>query len=339
VLQKRQLDGLRFFAFLLVFISHLAGFPSVWAAEGVNLFFVLSGFLITRIILFYETGSIKHDLGVFYARRTLRIFPLYYATLIVLLPFGLLPYPAWHFVYLWNVKIFLLGHSVSLVNHYWSLCVEEQFYLTFPPLILLTKKSLRPYLIAALILSTLAARCFFAHCYPGALYDLLLPVRGQYLLWGCLAGYLELSTLCRTVNGTVLFFLGLFLNGIWFALYFSHIQMLGLGETFSGISMALIVFGLWRCVNPLVLSVFTLPPLVYLGKISYGLYILHWFSVMVSALIGLKVPALLQLNQVVVRFALTVIMAALSWHFFENPINNLKRKFPYGARRSASEQI
>ena len=90
---RPQIDGLRFVAFLGIFLLHCnsARFPA--GELGVPLFFTLSGFLITRILLRNETGSPGRNLGTFYARRILRIFPLYYAVLIALLACGQLEQP------------------------------------------------------------------------------------------------------------------------------------------------------------------------------------------------------------------------------------------------------
>src|SRR2546427_5689081 len=114
---------------------------------GVDLFFVLSGFLITGILL--DTKGSRHYLRQFHARRVLRIFPLYYAALalfLILLPM-LLPGDrvlrdltadsVWYWTYLYNVKVAAAGFtSSSALGHFWSLAVEEQFYLIWPIVVL-----------------------------------------------------------------------------------------------------------------------------------------------------------------------------------------------------------
>src|SRR4051794_16983455 len=93
---KPQLDGLRFFAFLAVFFYHARPDRYFWGPEGVQVFFTLSGFLITRILLLGETGDLKADLGRFYIRRTLRIFPLYYLVVVALWLQGTLTGIGWY---------------------------------------------------------------------------------------------------------------------------------------------------------------------------------------------------------------------------------------------------
>jgi peptidoglycan/LPS O-acetylase OafA/YrhL len=156
------LDGIRAFAFLIVFGAHYAYLPWGWA--GVDVFFVLSGFLITGIL--FDTRHDPHRVRNFYVRRTLRIFPLYYGLMILLV----LLYPVFHWD--WNLRWliwpayvgnFARGihpylssspmqmladaqpHSLTFpaihlrLGHLWSLCVEEQFYLIWPCVVFLVK--------------------------------------------------------------------------------------------------------------------------------------------------------------------------------------------------------
>jgi peptidoglycan/LPS O-acetylase OafA/YrhL len=158
-----SLDGIRGTAILLVMIHHFVGAheKSDWFARkligfaeagwcGVDLFFCLSGFLITGILIDFK--NIKRPLWTFYMRRTLRIFPLYYFTLFML--FIVIPafvplspeyinyksYQWWHWVYLPNVLIlFKLPYATLATSHFWSLAVEEQFYMFWPFVVLFTR--------------------------------------------------------------------------------------------------------------------------------------------------------------------------------------------------------
>ncbi len=150
------LDGLRAVAFMMVFLQHYLQLP--WGWTGVDLFFVLSGFLITGIL--FDTRTDAHRVRNFYVRRTLRIFPLYYGILITLL----LTTPLFHWQWSWHWLVWVayvgnfarfvhpyleqsplqrladfqpfgtFGHVRGLLylGHFWSLCVEEQFYLIWP---------------------------------------------------------------------------------------------------------------------------------------------------------------------------------------------------------------
>src|ERR1700749_4828090 len=158
------LDGMRAVAFTLVFLIHYLRLP--WGWSGVNIFFVLSGFLITGILL--DTRNDAHRARNFYVRRILRIFPLYYGVLLALLLLHPLLHCQWTRawlawpLYLGNFLRFagpsaaidgsplehaadgwlILGrfpHASLYVGHFWSLCVEEQFYLFWPWVVFLIR--------------------------------------------------------------------------------------------------------------------------------------------------------------------------------------------------------
>ena len=180
------LDGIRALAAFLVISTHWPNnFLSLkFGWIGVNIFFVLSGFLITRILLQTKERTFKEYIGHFYYKRALRIFPLYYAFLIVgfvliLVASNLVPslfsveawrgayYAATHdylyyFTYTYNIKINLRyfmhwpDSSNKFFGHMWSLCVEEQFYLIFPFIIyFLSNKNLKRVIISILIVCPL----------------------------------------------------------------------------------------------------------------------------------------------------------------------------------------
>ena len=136
-----QLDGLRFVAILLVLIEHYAIFIGRYISAGyygVDLFFVLSGFLITTILLESpETFSVAYK--KFIGRRTLRIFPIYYLNILVLFLLGnedIHKYLLYCLTYSYNYAWVYFNIPLNTITHFWSLCVEEQFYLFWPFIIL-----------------------------------------------------------------------------------------------------------------------------------------------------------------------------------------------------------
>jgi peptidoglycan/LPS O-acetylase OafA/YrhL len=337
---RPQLDTLRFLAFLVVFLYHANGQRYPYGLLGVPLFFVLSGFLITRVLLLHRSRSFGRDLGVFYARRTLRIFPVYYAVLLVLLPLGRLddPGPAWYFVYLHNVYLFFYDPWwVRATIHFWSLCVEEQFYLLYPLLLLLTPSRWRTLLLVLLLAGSIVTRLTLDRLYPNSRSWALLPVAGEYLLWGCLAGLYDLDRGERPVPvywllaaGVLLHVLAALDQGVW-NLLDSRWQA-SRQQTIHGIGFALIIFAVWRMPSGPLLWLLTLAPIVYLGRISYGLYIFHNFCYGIKERLVERLPWLQPVPGPVVAFAATVALAVLSWHLYEGPINRLKRYFPYRYR-------
>ena len=218
------LDGLRAVAVLLVFASHYLDLPPAlsWGFTGVDIFFVLSGFLITGIL--YDSQRRSDRYRVFYIRRTLRIFPLYYTVL--LLPVLLYPVFRWQLhpaqwlwpVYLGNYARFLwpgdVVNNTSIfedirstaypyftyqVPHLWSLCIEEQFYLVWPFIVFSIgqRERLRNLCLAMVavvpLLRLLALHVFSERILSLGLLYRTTPLRGDALLLGgavalCLRG-------------------------------------------------------------------------------------------------------------------------------------------------------
>jgi peptidoglycan/LPS O-acetylase OafA/YrhL len=170
----RQLDAVRTIAVTMVIATHWEPRATTFwfnGGFGVKLFFVVSGFLITGILLdarnkaerlgFRRTAVLKS----FYARRFLRIFPLFYATLVLTFLLGV---PAvrefiwWLIAYLGNVLLALRGVWLDGIAHFWSLAVEEQFYLVWPVLMLFTpRRLLLPLIASAIVFAQLFRLVFY----------------------------------------------------------------------------------------------------------------------------------------------------------------------------------
>jgi peptidoglycan/LPS O-acetylase OafA/YrhL len=347
---KSQLDTLRLIAVMLVFHFHAGvflqhngnSFP--YGALGVQIFFVLSGFLITRILEANQTGSLPADLKTFYIRRCLRIFPAYYLLISLLLLIGQLPFPAYQFTYLFNLKVFLDKGFTGTIVHFWSLCVEEQFYLLYPLALLLTPKRFRVYLLSILLVASMVANYFASKNFSDRPYYMLLPVCGQFLLWGCLAGHAQLRGWGNKVSGTLLMIIGLILQAIdqyfvltttgfadtndlfWFRQY-----------TLSALSIALFVLGLWETKNGIVLMVFNYRPFAYLGKVSYGIYLYHPFAFVIYMMLCYFFPLFKTMNGELVAFIVTIVWSILSWQFFESRVLKLKERFAYRQENSLGQ--
>jgi peptidoglycan/LPS O-acetylase OafA/YrhL len=358
---RPQLDSLRTFAVFAVLVTHFwqpGPFPGIlryldFGFLGVRLFFVLSGFLITRILLEgrdrAEAEGLSH-FGVarrFYARRFLRIFPLYYFIIIVAvlidLPLARDRWP-WLVTYTPNFFVALYQQSIGRFGHFWTLAVEEQFYLIWPWLVLAAPWRWLTAMVTAVVTSApifreifmtrygeawgvlpwgsldtlgvgaLLAIVFHHSPYPHLVYDRLRRV----VLPIGLVGYVGLHAL-TWLSGTERLF-GAF-HEIAYAMICCWL-IAGADRGFGG------MFG----------RVLSIRPVIYLGKISYGIYAYHMF--MPWAL----TKAFLQLGLTFpppgpTRFVLTsvvaVAVAMLSWHLLEHPINRLKRYFPYEGRTRA----
>ncbi len=349
-----QLDGLRFFAVLMVMIAHwmqwqwtspvLTNFPFV---HGVILFFVLSGFLITGILLRYRDKDIqlglKHGplIKNFYIRRFLRIFPIYYLTLFFLFA---IDYKNTREVFPWLVSytsnIYQSIHNVYIgdFNHFWSLGVEEQFYLFWPWIILFipSKKTFRAIIITIIIALMIKSYLyFFVGKWMATAYFTLSCMHALGL--GALLAYLSiykkqfLEKLARPIWLYLGIALYLFLLVVNYRLKMGWYKEI-VDEFFFALVAALIILrasrdgfrfaGKYILENPFV---------VYSGKISYGLYVYHLFMpalfYYLSARIGLSISN--KYTLFVAFYFLSFAVSHLSWLLIEKPINRLKSKVPY----------
>jgi peptidoglycan/LPS O-acetylase OafA/YrhL len=200
---NKQLDGLRFLAIFSVLIAHwiqwtipyslLRNFPF---GTGVLLFFILSGYLITKILLDFRLSNAQNGLNnvnsikAFYIRRTLRIFPIYYLTIFFLFFINfdntreLFP---WLVSYTINFKHALgAGHDeIRSFTHIWSLAVEEQFYLFWTFVIVFTPEKFLKQIILAFILGSILLRFYFGLFTPhGAAFSTLTILNMHSLGFG-----------------------------------------------------------------------------------------------------------------------------------------------------------
>lgn len=360
------LDGLRAVAFLLVFFFHSDYLPFGWV--GVQLFFVLSGFLITGILVnMKDTLNVRDYFVKFYGRRFLRVFPLYYfyllamagLTLVLLqnhykpnvmklfqeqLPFALT------YTYNFHYAAADYRHLYFLV-HFWSLAVEEQFYIIWPLVLLMTPKTARKQVFLFLILSGPLLRILFLAGQSHSLFPALnqnpamaiYPLTFNHLDAFACGAYIACFPLKRpTVQAIVLTFLLPASAILWQFLSTRNLPLAGsLGFEFIMPVNNQFVWG-YTVLNyyfaVLILAVSKEGFLVwllenvflkYIGRISYGLYVYHngllWFA---GRLRDMGLPE--QFMKPVGTFAaLTVsfLLAALTYHLLEKPLLDLKDRF------------
>lgn len=368
------LDGLRGVAVLIVMLYHFTIFGGmepiswtghVWQAlagvgwTGVDLFFVLSGFLITGIL--YDTKGSDGYFRIFYIRRTLRIFPLYYGTLAlfyIVLP-GLAPgiAPAqgagdeqlWNWLYLSNLQIATQGWGGTSAHlaHFWSLSVEEQFYLFWPFIVLLlSRRGLMRLCGAIVVLSLLLRTAFHITGYELAAY-VLTPARMDALAIGAWIALAfrdqrdRARMVSRARSTAALATLALVLMFAWRGTAKYHDAVIG---TLGFTTLALLYGSLLvlACVEPRLAKVFEVKPLRFFGRYSYALYVFHQpivlevvaAGVSVAAfpvILGSRVPA--QLTFAALGIAASTGLALLSWSLLESPFLRLKKRFNYSVAR------
>ncbi|MEZ2329618.1 acyltransferase family protein [Mesorhizobium sp. RCC_202] len=354
-----QLDTLRAVAVTLVLYSHFLapGGSSFVGHLGVRLFFVLSGFLITRLLLeAREAAQFKAGpaLRSFYARRAIRIFPPYFAVLALVWFTDLeqsrssLP---WHALYLSNFWYALRNDwNPWLLCHFWSLSIEEQFYLAWPLIVLLAPRRRIEAITIGVIAFSLAYRFYWPITANPALARDLLPPASMDAL-GC--GALLAVRRARGADApqwmrrgwpvlAAVFLLVVWsdpgpANSAWEWPRWALVQMLPL------VPLAAIVAACSNGLGGTLGRLAELPPLLGLGRISYGVYLYH----PILLAYAVKAQPWIPLNvseqgpgRFLVAGTATLVVASLSWVFFEKPLNGLKRYFPYVARsrpRGASE--
>lgn len=358
-LRMPQLDGLRAIAVFMVVWAHWAPIPyrSIAGTDlgflGVQMFFVLSGFLISGILMdvFDRVRSPEERwqaLRRFYLRRALRIFPLYYLVVLMVVWLGVGPFREtwpWHVAYLSNFNFWLTGSHVGTHGgHLWSLSVEEQFYLLWP-FILFVPRKLHIPLILCLIVAAPVFRASMSFLNWGKFPESamsLTPAVLDSLGAGGLLAYIERrkdGIFTRVAN----FMLIISVFGL-IAIHFS--PTLGvLKQSFCALGFAWMI---WKCSHglPGAFGRFLASrPIVYVGSISYGIYLIHgfalpfWHWLCYGAPIPLyRVFERLHLDPLVWQAkwfslmgmaALTLGMAAVSYRFYEKPILSLKKRLPY----------
>lgn len=331
---RPALDGLRGIAVVLVVISHLtarSGVVHSIGPVGVTMFFTLSGFLITALLLGETTATDRVDLRRFYWHRVLRLAPALVATVTVVVLLGVFfgsSYTGWPLVfgaltYSANFVAMSGGGSGSALGHAWSLAIEEQFYLLWPvTLILLSRFGRRAILGFAVTGALVSASLRFAFWDDGwrrVYYG--FDTRADALLVGCaLAAFMigrrpvvsHPVVAAAAVAGAVATAFG----GLVFV--FTLMPLVVAVATAAGI-YAIVQTGDVRWLSA--------RPLVWLGRRSYGLYLWH-YPVVVAVAAELSGAGWLLRAALIVPVSLA--LTALSWRYVETPFLRLKDR-PFGS--------
>ncbi|WP_322071993.1 acyltransferase family protein [Paraburkholderia bannensis] len=356
----KGLDGLRALAVMLVFLSHKAHVDVVDAGKiGVWLFFLISGYLIIgelhRNRLRVEQHAARRDavLYVFFVKRALRIFPVYYLLLIALtiahaffyqrdVQLGLM----WHFVFLSNFWIGMVHDGwPGTVSHFWSLAVEQQFYLVAPFALLFNRASRHVGICIGMIVA--AALAHLALYASGAIEPLVYAFSPWNFALLALGGALAIGGERVRVEGRLpaalwcvlaLACLGVFAFARADCMSCEATQRAVMPGLFDiGLALSLGALFLWivRRQDSALVAALEARPLAYLGTISYGFYLFHN---LVPSRLGdapalfarLHVPPFAQaLLPLVLQFALSVLLAHLSWQLLEKRV--LEWKSPLSA--------
>jgi peptidoglycan/LPS O-acetylase OafA/YrhL len=362
----------------MVFLQHYILLP--WGNAGVNVFFVLSGFLITGILI--DTRDDPHRARNFYIRRALRIFPLYYGIFAILLVTT--PMMHWQWTGYWITWPLYLGNSLRFlaspsaythalhaaadghldmrqfrfanalgVGHFWSLCVEEQFYLFWPWVVFaIPSRRVLIWICSVVVVLLPFLRLFLQPHIPAWMLDRevfyrLTPFQLDSLLLGALLALLwrgsrrqqMLQFAQRVTSPTLLlcaasYFWTMHRGGFYSFPYPTWRWTFGL--TLTNVVSALLLIcalrpGTWAY------RLLSLSWMRSIGRITYGAYIFHdMYSGWVRSVFDALFPGYAHAHRTVSTGAisiaslmLTIALAWLSFHFFESPFLNLKEKWTH----------
>jgi len=347
-----QLDSFRCFAVMFVLMSHWVPRSNSFLPNGclgVTFFFVLSGYLITSNLIYLKKSIDEQQLSmgnafrIFYIRRTLRIFPLYFMVIFLLYAGNRNIFEgnvAWYLGYVPNFLFFKQKAWPGMLSHFWSLGVEEQFYLVWPLLIFVIRWKWLKYVFPGIVLLSVGVKlCMFSFSHSFFTINDVLPIytfdafgMGAVLAIIPFEGAKWLKKL-DAIPFNAGFFISVTLSVLVYKLKLSFLFSLTVSSAsyflirqartgFKGLAGAVLNNGIFR----------------YLGKISYGLYVYHNFMPWLwRCLTGretanpLPIPSIhySPLNgpyvSFVIQLGLLVIIASISWFLVEKPLNDLKR--------------
>jgi len=340
---------------------------SLWWT-GVDLFFVLSGFLIGGILIDHRNST--NYFKTFYVRRACRILPIYFLWIaLFLLGTCLLSayassgwysvdfrqlanFPQWgYFLFLQNFNMAKLNVcGASWIGVTWSLCVEEQFYLLTPLMIWLISPRHLARVLVVLIVSVPLFRIFLYLYHPDLLMYVLLPCRAEGLLLGILCAWLVRNQTCSDLirlkrDWLYLLFFILFCGMVYLTFFsakkgwfpsVNSLEMVSFGYTWISLFYALFLLMAVMVGTKLLAQTMRWQWLRHFGKISYCMYLIHLaiFGFVQDVFIRnnwLKLPVFLQaMATLLLSFGIVWLFAFLSWRLYEKPIIDRGHSFSYG---------
>lgn len=351
------LNGIRAVAALSVLFGHMwapfgnwgvsSSLHIPWPEGPVTTFFVISGFLITYLLMneIGKTGDVS--IGKFYMRRILRIWPLYYGymvlALIAVAAFkGEINSAAWFYTFFSGNISHALGIGIIPLYHFWSLGVEEQYYAWYPWMVKYNKKHILYAVCGLCVLWFGVKLCSYIFLGKGIVYRLFSVTQFDCMMLGAAGAIMYYRNtewfiqLCRNRWVAIIAWVLFFFSG-WYARY---IPSPVANEFIALVSLLVIMAGLVR--KPLLEN----RVMNYLGKISYGIYVIHPIVLYVGTRVFKNVVTSGEAPQnqgggcfaiFICVSGLTIALAALSYKYYEMPFLRIKDKF--AVVKSTNENI
>lgn len=347
-----SLDGLRAISIIMVLLSHLGHtiprfiqdtkpyFLLSNAVLGVNIFFVLSGYLITTILMKERLKRGDVSLKDFYIKRIFRIFPVFYIYIIILIILKELFLPSlfsnyslvvasalylWNYVHLFNINNFSSDHALWFFGHFWSLSLEEQFYLLWPLMFI----KIRPINLIKVVIYIITVmpiiRLLTYYLMPGSRGQIGMMIQsgGDSILIGCLAAlvegkptferYVNIAISSRPIMVCLIIFL--FILSPLLSLYVKGLYDLPIGMSLNNI--AIVIFMHWCVRKKTAFSEFLNTKIMTtVGLLSYSIYI--WQQLFLSP------KPYFWANLFPQNIILAITAAVISYFWIEKPILGLK---------------
>jgi len=337
---RPDIDGLRAISVLAVIFFHAGIYPFRGGYVGVDVFFVISGYLITSLIV-REDDAHKFSLKSFYERRIRRIFPALFAVIlattigaaIILVPHALKKYAASaiaaslfssNFLFWKEVNYFDNLFQNELLLHTWSLAIEEQFYVLYPLLLLFARRqfpALSAWFFGAILIASLATSVIGVIWFPEAAFY-LLPSRIWELLLGAMLGLCSLPVFTNAVRNAMAL-AGLTFIAVPVFCYSSTTAFPGMAALAPCLGAAMIIqSGIGGL--PFTNRVLATRPFVFTGLISYSLYLWHW---PILALLGQLLVRDMTATETFIALTAIAILSILSWRFVELPFRRTGNGF------------
>lgn len=333
---REDIDGLRAIAVLAVVFYHAGLKYFSGGYVGVDVFFVISGFLITGIIV-REIREGKFTIAGFYERRIRRIYPAVFALIAFVLIASAYLYGSQDFtsisrsaaantIFLSNMLFwresgyFEAPSTLKPLLHTWSLSVEEQFYIFFPLLMILIARFFRSrfsLIIFVLALSSFAASVYATYEYTSAAFY-FMPLRAWELFIGSLLALSGSEIRAGKKLRNFLSFAGLGAILISIVLFTENTDFPGWYAALPVFGSALVIFGGMEG-QTLVKKILGWQPLVFIGKISYSLYLWHWSLLVMGKYYLIRQPTSVD---ILIWLSITFAVSTLSWKFIETPFRN-----------------